>query len=305
MKAQSTAAKPTTPTLLQTAAGRWTLNRYPLRAHDQLQAWDAADELLHDIISCRNDQNPLLMNDQWGALLMPFAAATVASQSDSYVSHCAWSANLATNHLEANLTKLSPQQNLPKDIDVVYLKIPKSLSLLEYQLARIAAELPPGTPVFAAAKSKLLTPSVRTLLERYCEQVDISLITKKCRTIRATTRSATWVEADFNSTFIVPEFNLTLHHHAGVFARNQLDVGARFLLEHLPATGAEQVIDLGCGNGVLGLVYAKQSPASHVTWLDESFLAIASTQRNIETNLPDTTNQGYLCMVDDCMSQQA
>ncbi|RUO61469.1 methyltransferase [Pseudidiomarina marina] len=292
-------------TLLTSAAGTWQLQRYPVRSHDTLQAWEAADELLHELIVERDDQRPLLINDQWGALLMPFAGLDVASQSDSYVSHCGWRHNLELNQLPDTLTALAPLESLPDDRDVVYLKIPKSLSLLEFQLAKLAAELPAGTPIFAAAKSKLLTPAVRDLFAQYCETIEVSLIRRKCRTIRAITRSIALDQARFMSSWEVPEFNLTLHHHAGVFARNQLDIGARFMLDNMPPTGAEQVIDLGCGNGVLGLYYARLSPNSEVTFVDESYLAIASTHRNIVSNLPASQLSQYDFHVDDCLAHRA
>lgn len=294
-------------TTLQTATGRWQLNRYPHRSHDTLQAWDAADELLHDSIAQRDDQYPLLINDQFGALLLPFAGRQVASQSDSFISHCAWRDNLLLNALPNTLLALTPLDTTPTQTDAVYLKIPKSQSLLEFQLAKLAAELPPGTPLFAAAKSKLFTPAVRALFDTYCEGVDVSLITRKCRTLTATLKAGSPIEDKFVTTWAVPEYDLTLHHHAGVFARNQLDIGARFLLSHMPPSGAEHVIDLGCGNGVLGLHYAKQSPTSHITWVDESFLAIASTVENIRLNLAiaASDNGQYSARVDDCLSHQA
>ena len=41
----------------------------------------------------------------------------------------------------------------------------------------------------------------------------------------------------------------TISNHANVFAREQLDIGARVLLDALPNLEAETVVDLGCGNG--------------------------------------------------------
>lgn len=282
---------------------QWQLQRYPKIANDPLQAWEAADELLHQCMVERNDQAPLLVNDQWGALLMPLAHQQVASVSDSYVSHCAWLANLEANQLTSQLQRITPLDPLPTMTDVVYLKLPKSLSLLEFQLAKLAAELPPQTPLFAAAKSKLLTPSVRALFERYCETVEFSLIQRKCRVVSATLKSVPYAANAFISQWQLPEYQLQLTHHAGVFARNQLDIGARFLLAHLPPAGAAQVIDLGCGNGVLGLRYAQLSPNSRVHFVDESYLAIASVSENIATNLPNSSL--YTVAVDDCLTAQA
>ncbi|MDN7134846.1 methyltransferase [Pseudidiomarina terrestris] len=296
------------PTLFQTAAGRWQLHRYPARSNETLQAWDAADELLHEAFIEHERQGqmaaqPLLVNDAFGALFMAVAPRTVVTCNDSYVSQLAQRANLELNQLECDLTQLSPLDDLPPSCDLVLMKLPKSQSLLEFQLAQLSGSLKPGTTVLVAAKSKLFTPATRAIFSQFCDDVDISLIQRKCRMLRAKVRAVATPITQFLNTWQQPELNLELTHHAGVFARNQLDIGARLLLEHLPAAGAQQVIDLGCGNGVLGLAYARQSPQSAVTWVDESYLAIASCQRNIALNLG--TAERYQAYVDDCLSQQS
>ncbi|RUO55991.1 methyltransferase [Pseudidiomarina homiensis] len=303
-------AKSTTPTsapsLLVSPAGRCQLKRYPLRTNDPLQAWDAADELLHqhiaaDVTALEATHQPLVLNDQWGALLLPFAHCQVTTVNDSFVSQQGQLANLALNQLSTELTQLDPLATLPQATESVWLKIPKSQSLLEFQLAKLSSELQPGTPLRAAAKSKLFTPAVRELFAKYCDEIDISLIQRKCRVLTARVRSVPLNTEHFMSKWQLTEHNLTLHHHVGVFARNQLDIGARLLLDNLPEPGASEVIDLGCGNGVLGLVYAQSSPSSAVTWVDESHLAVASCRLNIEQNL--ATTPSYRAVTDDCLSQ--
>lgn len=298
----------TAPTLMQTPAGRWQLYRYPRRTSDPLQAWDAADELLHDRWvraeqAGQQWQFPLLINDAFGALLMPVAHLQVASSSDSRVTELGQRANLADNQLASTLTQLDPLATMPATTDVVLLKLPKSQSLLQLQLAKLSAEIAPGTPILAAAKSKLFTPSVRQLFERYCDSVEVSLIERKCRVLTATIKSQPFELGAFIEQWHAAEYDLQLANYAGTFARNQLDIGARLLLENLPPSGADNVIDLGCGNGVLGILYARRSPTSKVTWVDESHLAIASCQANIASNLG--ANDNYQTRVDDCLSQQA
>ncbi len=291
------------PAAFQTALGQWQLQRFPARKFDPLQAWDAGDELLHECIQQHSFEQPLLINDQWGALLVAVSHCKVSSMTDSYVSRCAWHHNIKLNALDCNFNALTPLDTLPTGTDSVFLKIPKSLSLLEFQLAKLATELKPGTPIFAAAKSKLFTPTVRELFQRYCDQVKVSLAQKKSRTLSAVLKPVDSQPLNFINTWSIPEYNLNMSHHAGVFSRQQLDIGARFLLENLPPSGAERVVDLGCGNGVLGLVYGQSSPSSQITWVDESYLAIHSTQLNIEQNLPP--HHDYHTRVDDCLSQQA
>jgi len=305
---------PSAATTFTTELGSWHLQRFPARKQDPLQAWDAADELIHSWLATQRPQwqAPLLINDSFGALLMACHSElltpppVVHSLTDSYVSQRGFQHNSKLNQLNLQLPALNllqPLQSLPPSIDLVLLKIPKSISLLEFQLATLATTLKPGTPIVAAAKSKLFTPSVRQLFERYCDNVSVSLASKKSRTLEAQLKAVADAEpADFIDAWQLPEYGLEMRHHAGVFARNALDIGARFMLQHMPVAGANRVIDLGCGNGILGIVYAQQSPHSQVTWVDESYLAMASCRTNIDLNLPHS--EAYQTRVDDCLSQQ-
>jgi 16S rRNA G1207 methylase RsmC len=193
---------------------------------------------------------------------------------------------------------------VPAGIDQVLMKLPKSSSLLSYQLQRLAASIQQPIALLAAAKSKLFSPAIRALFEQYCDQVEVSLIEKKARVLSAQLRPLAVVEPATLNYWQDPDYPLQLGHYPGVFSRNQLDLGARLFLRHLPAVGADQVIDLGCGNGVLGLRYAQLSPASKILWVDESYLAIASCHHNIELKLGSTDTR-YQTAVDDCLSQQA
>jgi hypothetical protein len=63
---------------------------------------------------------------------------------------------------------------------------------------------------------------------------------------------------------------MLIHNHANVFSRTSLDIGARFMLDNLPIHSARKVIDLGCGNGVLGLSLLARDAEVEVTFIDES-----------------------------------
>lgn len=291
---------------LTTELGCWRLQRYPVRRHDPLQAWDSADVLLQQRLATQPSRLPLLVNDQFGALAVACPQPLVYAMTDSYISVCSWQHNLKINQLAITVVPITGLQPVPEAVDLVALKLPKSSSLLEFQLQHIASALTQPVQLFAAAKSKLFTPAIRALFERYCSDVSVSLIEKKARVLSAKLLPLATASAstELFNCWQDPAYPLQLCQHAGVFARNQLDIGARLLLENLPPAGAEQVIDLGCGNGVLGLRYAQLSPQSQVRWVDESYLAVASCQHNIALNL-GLQPQRYQAQVDDCLSQQA
>jgi 16S rRNA (guanine1207-N2)-methyltransferase len=79
---------------------------------------------------------------------------------------------------------------------------------------------------------------------------------------------------------------IELCNHANVFCREDLDIGTRAFLPHLPKhLSRMRVADLGCGNGVLGIAYALGSPQAELTLVDESYMAVQSAEENWRTAL--------------------
>jgi len=71
---------------------------------------------------------------------------------------------------------------------------------------------------------------------------------------------------------------------AGVFARGGVDRGSRLLLETIEPTGAQRILDLGCGYGVLGIVMAARAPQARVTLVDVNPRAVALAKENATLN---------------------
>jgi 16S rRNA (guanine1207-N2)-methyltransferase len=77
----------------------------------------------------------------------------------------------------------------------------------------------------------------------------------------------------------------TVVNHAGIFCADRLDIGTRFLLENLPERpDASRIVDLGCGNGVLGLAAALTHPDAEIVCTDESYQAVASAEDTFRAN---------------------
>jgi 16S rRNA (guanine1207-N2)-methyltransferase len=65
-----------------------------------------------------------------------------------------------------------------------------------------------------------------------------------------------------------------------IFARGQLDPATRLLAETFEVRPAAALLDLGCGNGVLGILAALLDPTSHCTLVDADPLAVAAARRS-------------------------
>ncbi|KDM92975.1 methyltransferase [Photobacterium galatheae] len=285
------------------------LQRYPVRNRETLQAWDAADEyLINQVEAMKEAKQPALtperpiviLNDGFGALACWFAAqANVVSSGDSYIARKASEANLADNNLSA-VTFTDCLAPLPENPQLVLIKLPKNNRLLIWQLAQLCAALPDDCTVIAAAKAKDIHTSTLKLFEKHLGPTSTSLAVKKARLIFCKPDKTLATAMPDIQRWDVPEYNLTLTNHANVFSGESLDIGARLLLEHIPQDPKlKTIIDLGCGNGVIGLHAARLNPEARITCVDESYMAVASCRENADLNL---TNRNQLtAKVDNCL----
>lgn len=266
-----------------------TLHRFPqMREESPLQAWDAADEyLLRHLDDAPVNGPTLIFNDTFGALGCALAGEGVYSISDSWLNQQATRQNLALNGLdEGGVQLLDSLAPLPAAPARVLLKVPKTLALLEQQLRALRAVVTPQTQIIAAGKAKDIHTSTLQLFEKVLGPTTTSLAWKKARLIYGTFTQPELAESDVIARWQLDGTDYQIGNHANVFARGGLDVGARFFLQHLPSDLEGEIVDLGCGNGVIGLMALQQNPLAQVHFVDESYMAVASSRMNIEANRP-------------------
>ncbi|MDU4364298.1 MAG: 23S rRNA (guanine(1835)-N(2))-methyltransferase RlmG, partial [Klebsiella oxytoca] len=266
----------------------FTLERFPPNAEEEaLQAWEAADEYLLQQVN-DVDGLTLIFNDSFGALGCALAERNPVSINDSYVSELATRYNLRMNGInEESVRFQDPLSELPAAPALVLIKVPKQLALLEQQLRALRAVVTPETRIIAAAKARDVHNSTLALFEKILGTTTTSLAWKKARLIFCTFTAPEVADAPQTYSWQLDGTPWTIHNHANVFARSGLDIGARFFLEHLPVNIEGEIADLGCGNGVIGLKALALNPDARVMFTDESYMAVASSRLNVETNLPD------------------
>jgi 16S rRNA (guanine1207-N2)-methyltransferase len=147
-----------------------------------------------------------------------------------------------------------------------------------------------GTVVVGTGMVKEIHTSTLELFEQILGPTRTSLAVKKARLIFCTPDPSLERPADpWPYSYTLPEdigpvSGRTVVNHAGVFCADRLDIGTRFFLRHLPAPGARRVVDLGCGNGVVGTAVAVADPGAEVLFVDESFQAVASAEATYRAN---------------------
>lgn len=266
--------------------GQFSLIRLPERRNELLRAWDSADEYLLNTLAAYDlptTTKLLLVNDSFGALAVALAAFHPQAWSDSYLSQQATRLNLQANGLPADtVTCLESTQTPSAVFEVVLIKAPKTLAYLEDLLLRLRPQLTPHTTIIVAGMVKHLSASVWTLLERIIGTTTSSLAKKKARLIFATLNPALIPPQNpYPSRYTLENTTYQISNHANVFSREQLDIGTRFFLQHLPIQKtAKTIVDLGCGNGIVGLIAATRNPQADLIFMDESYMAIASARQN-------------------------
>ncbi|OKJ29760.1 methyltransferase [Streptomyces sp. CB01580] len=284
---------------LTTSEAGYELARFPEDPRDPFRAWDAADEYLLRRLEGADGTQPVglsgtvvVVGDRWGALGTALAAHRPVLISESWLSQRATRANLERNGIGADAVRLLSTRDTPPDrVDVLLVRVPKSLALLEDQLHRLAPAVHAGTVVIGTGMAKEIHTSTLALFERIIGPTRTSLAIRKARLIFCTPDPAKartpspWPLRYALPEGIGPASGRTVTNHAGVFCADRLDIGTRFFLGHLPARGGpDRVVDLGCGNGVVGLSAALANPAARVTFIDESYQAVASAEETFRAN---------------------
>nr|WP_236725775.1 methyltransferase [Candidatus Reidiella endopervernicosa] len=276
------------------------LKRLPKRRRELLRAWDAADEYLLNHLN--EQQLPVagsrvaIVNDSFGALAVTLAEYAPTAISDSWLSQAATRMNLQENGLaDSAVTLLSALDELQGEFDLVLIKVPKTLALLEHQLIELAPHLTPTSQLIFAGMVKLLPSSVWKLIERLVGPTTTSLAKKKAKLIIAQPDgSLKMPENPYPHCYTLEGSDYRICNHANVFSRDSLDIGTRFFLQHLPQMPeAKEIVDLGCGNGVVGLIAAEKNPQASIHFVDESFMAVASAQQNFETAFGDSRSAQF------------
>ena len=302
------------------AMGDFTLtraSRTQSRTEQNLQAWDAADELLLSqlaemglteaslsTVDIELRPRVLVANDTFGALVTALPNTPIDFCTDSFLSERAAHANLAANtkpalHIHWHTSLDQPTQSL----DYLLIKLPKNLSLLEDQLYRYRSLCNGNTQVIAAGMVKHMSTGAFSLFEKLLGPTHTSLAKKKARLIfcRPDAHVQRQGVSPYPLRYKLEDRRLTLHNHANVFSREALDIGTRFFLEQLPHdSSALKVADLGCGNGLVGLVLAQHMPQAKIDFFDESYMALASARDNIVREFPVREGQCHF-VADDGM----
>ena len=274
--------------VLTVPQGEFELQRNP--RDELLQAWDAADEFLlnhlDEIKVLSRHGKLLILNDAFGALAVALANHPVYSWNDSFLAQQALRDNLRANGYPVDQVKTNPGIKFPTvSVDCVLVKIPKTLALLEHQLYALRRVLHNDTHIFAAGMARNIHRSTLDLFETILGPTTTTRARKKSRLILVERdQSLNEGQSPYPDSYeLQVDRTYRIINHASLFSRDRLDRGSQLLLEHMPvADRFRSIVDLGCGNGVIGIIAAALNPEASLLFCDESYMAIASAEDNFQ-----------------------
>ncbi|MFC4258609.1 class I SAM-dependent methyltransferase [Marinobacter lacisalsi] len=282
--------------------GELTLQR-PHRGGRGLRAWDAADEQL--VAEARRRLRPgqrvAVVDDGFGALALGLADFEPTVIADSAALSQALTRNARDNNLpvpqvQSWQDELGPMRagqppSTPEArFDAVILKVPRQLDYLEFLLRWCNQALSPDGWLLTGGMIKHLPDQAARVYQRLVTTEAVLPARKKARLVVCRAGSDAlegW--AGLWKGYPVPGGGALLQALPAVFARDRLDIGTRELLPFIPDSvtalpDRARVLDLACGNGILGLGALAVRPDLSVTWADISSQAVLSARANLEAS---------------------
>ena len=264
--------------------------RLPKQHHHSLKAWNAADELLiKEIIGLEGPH--LICNDAFGYLTCHVNGQKTMVVTDLKSQDEAIKINAKNNGVplpESAFYKLTDL--LPETANIALLKIPKSNSLFETYLQFIHQNLTDEGKVYCGFMTKYFSKGMLKSAEQYFSMITQTKAEKKARVLILSGKK----EIDYTKTTEVFDYeSQSIQQYKGVFSGGKIDDATDYLLKNISVPYVmETVLDLACGNGIIGNWVLNNTEAKSVHFLDDSFLALASAKLNVKSEKA-TYSQNY------------
>lgn len=268
------------------------LRRFPDVEAPNLFAVDGADRLLLDEAATALESaapgTVVVLDDQYGALTLGaavrFGTENIRVHQDSIVAERALAANADREGLTDRYRSADLGAELLTGARVVLMRLPRSLTALAEIAEAIARFADPAVTVFAGGRDKHITLAMNEVLGRSFSDVRASRGRQKSRVLTA--RGATPGPLTYPVRDTLTELDLVVVAHGAAFAGPRLDIGTRFLIDHLKRVDPDVrvAVDLGCGTGILAVLLARHRPDARVIATDQSAAAVASAAATAAAN---------------------
>ena len=168
--------------------------------------------------------------------------------------------------------------------DRAVLRLPKSLSLFDFYLRRLSRAARPGAAVAVGFMTRHFTPRLLEIAGRYASRVSQSRARQKARLLLLEDMREAAGAGGEESLTTWSYGGRTYHQLPGVFSAQGIDQATEFLLAHWPEIAPPTaILDIGCGNGVIGDQLLQRYPGARLLATDDSLLAVHSAEMNLDS----------------------
>lgn len=154
-----------------------------------------------------------------------------------------------------------------------------------FQLMQLLAKAPLQQELLIVGENRSGVRSVEKLLTPFGEIVKIDSA-RRCGLYHfSLTKKPEFKLEQYWKSYQHPQLNgLKIFSLPGVFSANELDAGSALLLSTFEPDMTGDILDLGCGAGVLGCYLKKQSPHVQLSMSDIYLPSLLSAERNLQEN---------------------
>jgi len=175
-----------------------------------------------------------------------------------------------------------------KKFDLLLIFVPKAKQETQYLLANLAPHLEQGAAIILVGEKKCGIKSAGSLLKPYASHINMLDSARHCSLLycELTSPVTDFKQEDWIKTYTVKVNDVALEICSlpGVFSHGELDKGTELLLQHLPQDLKGNLLDFGCGAGVIGCYIQTIYPNLDIDMIDINAYALASAKLSLIKN---------------------
>lgn len=172
--------------------------------------------------------------------------------------------------------------------DLLLIYLPKAKQETLYLLASLSVHLQQGAAIILVGEKKCGIKSASTLLKTYASNVNAIDSARHCSVLYAELDKPVkpFIQQDWIKTYpiTINETHLDICSLPGVFSYGALDQGSSLLLQSLPNKISGNILDFGCGAGVIACYLLTKYSDLNVDLIDVNVYALASAKLSLLKN---------------------
>lgn len=248
-------------------------------------AYTPASQVIERHQTFFNDKNVIIAGDIQDSYPTVLSAKQVKIHCTQFHTYL----RLKNSHRAQVSFSLLPEAEFYVGMDTLIYYWPKTKSEAQFQLSYLLHNMPKGSDIFIVGENRTGVKSVEALLADFgtIQKIDSA---RRCGLYHFQAESR--LAFELSQWWLT--YHLTIDNHdievkslPGVFSQKGLDAGSELLLNALLARQdivKGQVLDVGCGSGILSTVIGKLNPDVDLTLSDVSSAALASSNATLAAN---------------------